>query len=93
MITGCTRRRCSWVSVSILCGAGKKGFPYVNSFDSASRTFGQPHMLLAGKEESINKKRYRNDHHYAPVIWADTRGHLHTLFGYHRTPGLHMVSG
>ena len=71
---------------------GEKGFPYVNSFDPAGRNFGQPHMLLAGKEESINKKRYRNDHHYAPVIWVDARGHLHTLFGCHRTPGLHMVS-
>ena len=71
---------------------GEQGFPYVNSFDPAERTFGRQHMLLSGKEESINKKRYRNDHHYAPVIWADARGHLHALFGCHRTPGLHMVS-
>ena len=35
---------------------GEKGFPYVNRYDPAQRTFGQPHMLITGREDSINKK-------------------------------------
>lgn len=33
-----------------------------------------------------------NDHHYAPVIWADDDDHLHVLYGCHKTPGTHLVS-
>ena len=71
---------------------GENGYPFVNSFNPTTRLLGKAHMLLFGKEDTINKKRYRNDHHYAPVIWTDARGHLHTLFGCHRTPGVHLVS-
>ncbi len=33
-----------------------------------------------------------NDHHYGPVIWADTRDRLHVLYGCHSSPGTHLVS-
>ena len=34
----------------------------------------------------------KKDHHYGPVIWADTRDHLHVLYGCHSSPGTHLVS-
>ena len=71
---------------------GENGYPFVNSYDPATRSLGQAHMLLSGHDDSINRTRYKKDHHFAPVIWADADGHLHTLFGCHRTPGLHLVS-
>lgn len=33
-----------------------------------------------------------DDHHYGPVIWADTEDHLHVLYGCHSTPGTHLIS-
>ncbi len=34
----------------------------------------------------------KSDHHYAPIIWADTRDFLHVLYGCHSSPGTHLVS-
>ena len=34
----------------------------------------------------------RSDHHYGPVIWADTKDFLHVLYGCHSSPGTHLVS-
>ena len=32
------------------------------------------------------------DHHFGPIIWADTNDFLHVLSGCHKTPGTHVVS-
>ena len=32
------------------------------------------------------------DHHDSPIIWADRDGHLHVLYGCHRSPGVHLVT-
>jgi len=71
---------------------GDEGFPYCISYDMETRTFSQPVSLIQGYEDEIDIKRYQNDHHYAPVIWTDSQGYLHTLFGCHRTTGIHLVS-
>jgi len=34
----------------------------------------------------------KSDHHYGPVIWADTDEYLHVLYGCHGTPGTHLIS-
>ncbi len=35
---------------------------------------------------------FNADHHYCPVIWADSGGFLHVLHGCHKTPGKHLIS-
>lgn len=71
---------------------GDDGFPFCVSYDMETREFSNPVPLIEGYEDEIDLKRYRNDHHYAPVIWSDQQGYLHTLFGCHRTTGIHLVS-
>ena len=71
---------------------GSEGFPYTRSYDLATRKFSDPVMILDGLEDTVNKKRYAADHHFAPVIWKDLKNHLHVLFGWHGANGMHMVS-
>lgn len=71
---------------------GIDGFPYCISYDMATRTFSERLSLIEGYDDEIDANRYKNDHHYAPVIWSDPEGYLHTLFGCHRTTGIHLVS-
>ena len=71
---------------------GKEGFPYIRAYDLKSRTFSESHMLLERMEDTVNAKKYRTDHHYAPVIWMDLEGYLHTMFGCHNSPGVHLIS-
>lgn len=60
-----------------------KAFPMLTSYDLNSRVFELP-VRLSEKDES--------DHHFSPVIWADSLSRLHVLFGCHKTPGTHLVS-
>ncbi len=71
---------------------GMDGFPYCASYDMKARTFSEPVSLIDGYEDEIDVEKYRTDHHFAPVIWTDADGYLHTLFGCHRTTGIHLVS-
>jgi len=73
---------------------GSEGFPYVRSYDLAIRKFSEPRMLLEGLGLQVNERKYRTDHHYAPVIWTGNDGRLHVLFGCHGKPGtnVHLVS-
>ncbi len=34
----------------------------------------------------------KSDHHYGPVIFADTSDYLHVLYGCHSSPGTHLIS-
>lgn len=58
-------------------------YPMLISYEPASRVFSQP-VRLAQKSST--------DHHYSPIIWADTNDYLHVLFGCHKTPGTHLIS-
>jgi len=71
---------------------GDEGFPYLIAYDLNTRAFSDKRMLLTGMEDEIRAKKYRNDHHYAPVIWMDSKGHLHTMFGCHNTSGVQLIS-
>lgn len=71
---------------------GVEGFPYVRSYDFATRRFSALHMLLDGLGIDVDKRKYAQDHHFAPVIWTEPSGRLHVLFGCHGTPGIHLVS-
>ena len=71
---------------------GSEGFPYARAYDLGTRKFSDTVMLLKGLEETVDKKKYRRDHHFAPVIWKDLNDHLHVLFGLHNTKGVHLVS-
>ncbi len=72
---------------------GKQGLPYIIAYDLETRTLSAPVMMLQGRDANIDREKYRNDHHYAPVVWVDGAGHLHTLFACHvRTGGIHLVS-
>ena len=64
---------------------GDEGFPYCISYDMKTREFSEPVSLIQGYEDEIDAKRYKRDHHFAPVIWSDPEGYLHVLFGCHRT--------
>ncbi len=68
------------------------GVPFCASYDLQTRTFTEPVDLLKGYETDLDPKRVLNDHHYAPVIWTDSMGYLHVLYGCHRTPGVHLIS-
>lgn len=70
---------------------GNGGYPYITSYDLKSRKFSKPYQLPCEPNSSLDQK-IKKDHHYSPVIWADRKGHLHVLFGCHRTPGIHLVS-
>ncbi len=56
--------------------------PIVLSFDVATQKFSD--MVTVGPPS--------NDHHDAPVIWADQENYLHLLYGCHKTPGTHLIS-
>ena len=71
---------------------GTRGLPWIRSYDLSTRSFGEPRMLLEGMGIEINAERFERDQHYAPVIWAQASGHLHVAFGFHRTPGIHLVT-
>ncbi len=71
---------------------GAEGFPYIRSYDDASGKLSEPYMLLTGRLDQINRGKYQRDHHFAPVVWLDGRGRLHTLFGCHNTPGIHLIA-
>lgn len=71
---------------------GKDGFPYCAYYDLQARAFSEPVSLIEGYEDEIDARKYERDHHFAPVIWSDQEGYLHTLFGCHRTTGIHLVS-
>jgi len=71
---------------------GMDGLPYCSYFDLQTRAFSKPVLLTEGYEDEIDARKYERDHHFAPVIWSDQEGYLHTLFGCHRTTGIHLVS-
>ncbi|MDA2928666.1 BNR repeat-containing protein [Acidobacteria bacterium AH-259-O06] len=71
---------------------GHKGFPYIISYDLESRRFLKPFMLLTGMEDQVDAKKYKKDHHYAPVTWVDSKGYVHVLFGCHVSAGVHLIS-
>ena len=62
---------------------GDKGMPYIRSYDLKTRTFSDPVMVLSGLEDKVELDRYYRDHHFAPVIWMDTKCHFHVLSGCH----------
>jgi len=47
---------------------------------------------LDGLAVEVDGRKYRGDHHFAPVIWTERSGRLHVLFGCHGTEGSHLVS-
>ena len=61
----------------------EKSYPMLITYDPKERSFSKP-VRLSQKKSS--------DHHYCPIIWADTNDHLHVLFGCHITPGTHLIS-
>lgn len=72
---------------------GTKGLPYIAGYRIASSVLSEPFMLLEGQAIEIDAEKYETDHHYAPVIWIDSEGHLHTLFGCHgNSGGVHLIS-
>jgi hypothetical protein len=71
---------------------GEKGLPYIRSYDPSTGEFSDPFMLLEGRTDGIDAKKYASDHHFAPVVWVDVKSHLHVLFGCHNTAGTHLVS-
>ena len=71
---------------------GAEGLPYIRSYDNASKQLSDPHMLLTGRLDQADTDKYRRDHHFAPIVWVDGRGRLHTLFGCHSTPGMHLIA-
>tara|TARA_Y100001934_G_scaffold283865_1_gene408389 strand:- start:347 stop:1732 length:1386 start_codon:yes stop_codon:yes gene_type:complete len=56
--------------------------PMLITYDPANRSFSKPARL--GPRDT--------DHHYSPIIWADTNNFLHVLHGCHKTPGVHLIS-
>ncbi len=56
--------------------------PMAITYDPKTREFSEIVTLGPGD----------NDHHYAPVIWADEEDYLHVLYGCHKTPGTHLIS-
>ena len=71
----------------------KNGFPFIRSYDLESRRFSEAVNLLKGMEDRIDAPKYKRDHHYAPIVWNDTAGYLHVLFGCHgNSGGVHLVS-
>ena len=78
--------------VHIVWRGYEKGYPHLITYDLQNGKFSEPRDLMIGYEDQINQRRYRSDHHYAPVIWSDKNGHLHVLHGCHRTSGIHLIS-
>ncbi len=78
--------------VHIVWRGHAKGYPHLITYDLKKGKFSGPRNLMIGYEDKIDQKKYRKDHHYAPVIWSDKDGYLHVLHGCHRTPGLHLIS-
>lgn len=71
---------------------GQDGLPYLATYHLDDRTVSKPKMLLDGSLDTIKPRKYRRDHHYAPVIWSDQEDYLHVLFGCHKSAGIHLVS-
>ncbi len=58
-------------------------YPFVTSFDLATKTFSKPIQLSKGGG---------TDQHFCPIIWADKNGFFHILYGCHKTPGTHLIA-
>ncbi|MGW8181806.1 MAG: BNR-4 repeat-containing protein, partial [bacterium] len=72
---------------------GTEGLPHIVSYHLALSSLSEPFMLLDGLDIEIDAQKYARDHHYAPVIWIDRQGRIHTLFGCHgNSGGIHLVS-
>ena len=72
---------------------GAEGLPHIVSYDLNSALLSEPVMILEGLDLQIDAEKYERDHHYAPVVWIDGQGHLHTLFGCHgNSGGVHLIS-
>ena len=71
---------------------GDLGLPRIRAYDLESRRFSESHALLDGTGIDYDAERFERDQHYAPVIWVESDGLLHVAFGFHRTPGFHLVS-
>lgn len=56
--------------------------PIAIVFDTHTKEFSQ--QVILGS--------YSKDHHYGPVIWADTENKLHIFHGWHNVLGKHLVS-
>ena len=57
--------------------------PHAITYNLRNKTFSQS-VTLPGKASK--------DHHYGPIIWADTDNYLHVLSGCHKTPGTYVIS-
>jgi len=61
-----------------------QAIPMAITYDPNSRTF--------SKIVTLSNEKGSRDHHYAPIIWADSKDYLHVLYGCHKTPGTHLIS-
>ncbi|MBT3385652.1 MAG: hypothetical protein HN778_20860 [Prolixibacteraceae bacterium] len=59
-----------------------KTLPMIVTYNPVTREFSD--IVTLGPAKS--------DHHYGPVIWADTNEYLHVLYGCHSSPGTHLIS-
>lgn len=59
---------------------GDDGLPYLATYDLKTSSFSKRQMLFDGMGIKIKESKYRKDHHFAPVIWMDEKGHFHTMF-------------
>ena len=73
----------------------KDGKPWLRTYGLNSRKFGEPRAMLGDvrpRNLEVKDSKYRKDHHFAPVVWMDGAEHLHSMFGCHNKPGVHVVS-
>ena len=71
---------------------GKDGMPHIRTYDPTRRRLSPAVMVLEGMTAGLNLKKFRKDHHYAPVLWSDGGGYWHMLLGCHVSEGIHLVS-
>ena len=60
-----------------------RAYPMLICYNRTKKKFNSP-IRLANESST--------DHHDSPIIWADRDGHLHVLYGCHRSPGVHLVT-
>ena len=71
----------------------KSGLPHIRSYDRKSGGFSEPFSLVESMDDPLDAPKYKRDHHYAPILWNDSSGYLHVLFGCHIiSGGVHLVS-
>lgn len=58
-------------------------YPFITGYNLSDKSLSEPIKL---------DEKGSSDQHFCPIIWMGNSGHIHVLYGNHRTPGTHLIA-